>query len=216
MPPITKPKWELERLLDNREHDLFSSVISEFNDIAGFKIEYYPFDDENSGGDYLFGEYKENKYYGPYKTKIIYEPPDELNPMDQFGIFSDETIEFAYIAQNIFKRDISIPLGNNTKPPVAGDIIITLWDGKKYEITDVGKGGKFNSRMFSWEIILKPLRYTEQSEQIDTIYNRDPFDLGEENKPLSDFGENEDIKEESNTIYDYNTDDDTDSSIYGH
>ena len=210
---LDKPGLELENLLNNPDHELFRSIIAEKNDIVGFKIEYYILDNDNSGGDYLLGEWKELTFFGPYKSKLVYEPTDEMHLLNAFGIFSDETIQLAYIAKEVFKRDVASHRGLVNLRPKVGDVIITLWDGKKYELSDVGHGGtEFLASKFAWEFIMKPFRYTDQSNQVTEIYDRDPFNMGDDDKHIDDFKDNTEIKTESDTIDNY---DDVDTKLYG-
>lgn len=213
-----KPTWELEEIENNIEHDLFDSIIVENNDIAGFNIHYYVFDPDDSGGDYLFGEYKELKFYGPYDIKVTYKPTNENMNMTGFGLFADDVIQYVYLPITTFNRDIykdgSIVPYNK---PKVGDVIVTLWNSNEYEIVDVGKEDNiFNSKKFVYELILKPFRYSDDSKNTNDIINDDPFNINPDNHPtIDDFGENDKIENESKKIYDYD-EDDVQTNLYGY
>ncbi len=98
------PLWSLYDITDsNPEFCLFASIVGEYTDIAGFEVMYYR---AKSKMDRLYGEDSNQEYYEPTKTKLYYEPTDEPNIIDAFGIRSDETLEYSLIPKVIFNRDI--------------------------------------------------------------------------------------------------------------
>jgi hypothetical protein len=119
------------------------------------------------------------------------------------------------ISKSIFSRDVS-----NTFIPKIGDVIKTLWNNKSYEIADVGSESKiFQGKKMIWEFICRPYRYSSQSESADDILFDTPseIDFPEINetttsKPISSYGENDYIEEESEKIESY---DNLDTTIYG-
>jgi hypothetical protein len=119
------------------------------------------------------------------------------------------------MSKSIFSRDVS----NNFIPKI-GDVIKTLWNNKSYEIADVGSESKiFQGKKMIWEFICRPYRYSSQSESADDILFDTPseIDFPEINetttsKPISSYGENDYIEEESEKIESY---DNLDTTIYG-
>lgn len=210
------PEWELLDLNQTeQEYELFDSVISEFNDIGGFPIEYWSLNLSAGNPDTLYGENSISEWNGPYTTKLLYEPTNEIEVLNVFGMTSDDTIEAMQISKSIFSRDVS-----NTFIPKIGDVIKTLWNNKSYEIADVGSESKiFQGKKMIWEFICRPYRYSSQSESADDILFDTPseIDFPEINetttsKPISSYGENDYIEEESEKIESY---DNLDTTIYG-
>jgi len=211
----TKPKWDLHHIVDNPEHDLFQSVISEFTDISGILIKYY-IRDRDRERDYLYGEDTASRYFGPYQTKLIYEPIEEPSLTTGFGINSEEVISWASVPKFTFSRDVSA--GYFPKP---GDAIITEWNDRAYEIADVHEEEKiFQLKKMIWGFVLRPYRFSDESESAREIsrFTRKPTNpnriLDTTTQPLTAFGDNDNIEEESNDIFDYG--DDYDSSVYGY
>lgn len=98
------PLWELYDVTpDNPEFCLYDSIISEYVDIAGFPIKYYR---AKSKMDRLYGEDSNQDFYDPVDTKLYYEPTDEPNMIDMFGIRSDETLEYSLLPKSTFSRDV--------------------------------------------------------------------------------------------------------------
>lgn len=98
------PLWNLYDVTDdNPEFCLFESLVAEYTDIAGFEVMYYR---AKSKMDRLYGEDSNQDYYPAVKTKLYYEPTEEPNVIDGFGIRSDETLEYSLIPKLIFKRDV--------------------------------------------------------------------------------------------------------------
>ena len=211
----TRPTWDLHQLVANPEHDLFVSVISEFTDISGILCSYYIRKDVDS--DYLYGESVKTKYEGPYETKLIYEPTEEPTLTTGFGINSEEVISFASVPKFTFSRDVSG--GYHPKP---GDAIITIFNNRAYEIADIHEEDKiFQLKKDIWSFVLKPYRFSDESDSARDIsrFTREPTDpnriLDTTSSPLSAFGDNKELEEESDDIFDYG-DSDIDTSIYGY
>jgi hypothetical protein len=210
----TKPTWDLHHLQDNIEHELFQSVIAEYTDISGILCEYYIRKEVNK--DYLYGESVQTKYESPMKTKLIYEPEDEPTLTTGFGINSEETISWASIPKWTFSRDVSA--GYHPKP---GDAIITTWNNRAYEIADVHEEEKiFQLKKMIWGFVLKPYRFSDESQSARDIsrFTRLPTDpnkiLDTTTEPLTAFGDNKELEEESDEIFNYG--DSYDSSVYGY
>jgi hypothetical protein len=202
---LEKPQWDMYHPQDgNIEHDLYDSVVVEYNDIQGAKIKYY-IRDENITMDRLYGESDNTAYLGPYESKITYEITEEPTIADSFGITSIDVIQYGWMPKSTFTRDVSG--GYNPKP---GDVIQTLWNEKSYEVVDVGaEGSIFHLKKLVWEFILKPYRFSEQSESAEDISYDADSTLSE---PLTAYGDNEWIQDESEDIDAYS---DVDESIYG-
>jgi hypothetical protein len=119
------------------------------------------------------------------------------------------------MTKSVFSRDISYDF-----IPKVGDVIKTLWNNKMYEITDVGAESKiFQGKKMVWDFICKPFRHSSQSASADEIVFNTPNDIDFPginfeyiSKPLSAFGDNDTVEEESDAI-DNNS---VDSSYYGY
>lgn len=218
----TKPQWELHHLQGNVEHDLFESVIAEFTDISGIICKYY-IRDESRTKDYLYGEYPATRYFGPYETKLIYEPTEEPTLTTGFGINSEEVISWTSIPKFTFSRDVSA--GYHPKP---GDALITLWNDRAYELADIHEEEKiFQLKKMIWGFVLRPYRFSDESDSARAIFRgvRPPTDpksvnqrtnLDTTTEPLSAFGDNDHLEGESDEIFDYDANPDYDTNIYGY
>jgi hypothetical protein len=119
------------------------------------------------------------------------------------------------MSKSVFTRDVS-----NIFIPKIGDVIKTLWNNKSYEIVDVGSESKiFQGKKMIWEFICRPYRYSSQSESADNILFDTPSEINfpeinetTTSKPISSYGENDYIEEESEKIESY---DNLDTTIYG-
>ena len=194
-------------IVGNIEHDLFDSVIVEYNDIAGIEIEFYILD-PSINFDTLYGESTEHSYLGPYTTKVVYEPTEEASIANTFGIVSEEMIQYAEMPKTTFTRDVTA--SPNPKP---GDVIKTLWNSRAYEIVDVGEEGKiFQLKKLVWEFILKPFRFsaTDETGHTDGAISPD-IDPSTWTDPLTAYGDNEWIEEQSDSIETV-----SDSAVYGY
>jgi hypothetical protein len=212
----TKPTWQLHHLQDNVEHDLFESIIVEYTDITGIIAKYY-IRDESREKDYLYGEHPATRYFGPYETKLIYEPTEEPTLTTGFGINSEEVISWTSLPKWTFTRDVSA--GYHPKP---GDAIITLWNNRAYEIADVHEEEKiFQLKKLIWGFVLKPYRFSDESESAREISRFTRLPTNENlikdttTEPLSAFGDNLSLENESDEVFDYE-DNDYDTSVYGY
>lgn len=201
-----KPRWDMHDLVDNVEHDLFDSLVVEYNDIQGVKIDYYIFDHESADMDTLYGEATDMSYDGPYRTRMTYEPTEEPNVFQSFGITSDEMIQFSFIPKTTFLRDVSREVD-----PKPGDVVQTIWNERTYEVVDArSEVSMFQLKKQVWNLILKPYRYSEESDSSKDLL-KTPDNLLSD--PLSAYGDNEWIEDESDEIDDYG---DVDENIYGY
>ena len=219
---VTKPLWNLHQLQGNVEHDYFQSIIVEFTDISGIVANYY-IRDESRTKDYLYGENPATRFFGPYETKLIYEPTDEPTLTTGFGVNSEDVISWTSLPKWTFTRDVSA--GYHPKP---GDTLITTWNNRAYEIADVHEEEKiFQLKKMIWGFVLRPYRFSDESESARNIarFTREPTntnnvnnhtDLDTTTEPLSAFGDNENLEDESDEIFDYESDSDYDTSIYGY
>lgn len=161
---VGSPLWQLYDITDNNpEFCLYESVASEFVDIAGFPIMYYR---AISNMDRLYGEDANQDFAEPVQTKIAYEPSEEPNIIDMFGIRSDDVLQYALMTKQIFSRDVGEEF-----TPMPGDVIKTLWNNRNYEVVDIGSEQNiFQARKLIWEFILRPFRFSEQSQKADEIH----------------------------------------------
>lgn len=221
---MTINEWELLDFIEGKpEHDLFESINTEFTDIAGFPIKYY-IKTNLDESDPLYGESTNSTFSSEgYETKIVYEPTEETNMMDILGFQSEDAIEFAMMPKWIFTRDVGIPHGDPELLPSAGDVIATLWNNRKYEITNAGSEQSiFQGKKLIWELTLTPFRFSEDSDSAEDVLNLSPNDSqfpdmndpGFENEPLSAYGDNDWIEDASDDIEDYSNED-TDYYGYG-
>jgi hypothetical protein len=218
---MAKPQWEFFNIYNNPEHDLFDMVNVEFTDISGFPIKYFV-KTGISDSDPLYGENTTSTYTsGGYDTKIVYQPEEDvINMIDVFGFTPNDIIQYAMMPKSIFTRDVAALHGDSTLRPMVGDVIITLWNNKRYELTNVGSDQSvFLGKKMIWEFTLTPFKYSEESDSaeaiLDYVPGEDDFpsmnDPGFDTEPLSGYGDNQWIEDESDDI-----DDNIDSSIYGY
>jgi len=213
-------EWDLSDLTNNPEHELFDNVNVEMVDIAGFPIQYYVKTLDTASTDTLYGEDTITEYSEGYESKIIYQPEDDVSMIDIFGFSPNETLQFAFMPKTIFTRDVAILHLNEELKPQVGDVIVTLWNNKRYELTNVGsEQSVFQGKKMIWEFTLTPYNHSEDSDSAESIVNFLPDDddfpdinkPGFETKELSGYGDNDWIEDESDDI-DLNPD----SAIYGY
>jgi len=187
------PTWAVDTREQTYEHDLFESLCVESNDIFGTEVDYYvltSIDDNNA--DPFYGEDQNEYYSGPFKTKVTYKPTTELSLIDMFGITSQENITFAQMPKFTFNRDV-----DESRLPMAGDIVHMPWNDRTYSITDVGEEENiFLSRKFVWEFMMRPYKNTNLSAAVFTDDITDTL-------PLCAWGDNEFIEHETNVVDNY-------------
>jgi hypothetical protein len=186
----TVPEWSVYDIeYTNQEHILFESSIVELCDIYGILIYYYILSPDF---DSLYGEDQNKQYLGPYATKVIYQPSEEPAIFNTFGMYSDEIIEKMRLPKYTFTRDTS------ASAPVIGDIIRVPWnDNLFYEVVEIdAEDNIFQTKKFSWDLILRPSRTSEDGSIVDTSEYIDSV-------PISAYGDNAWIEEQSNIIDDY-------------
>lgn len=224
--PSSAPGWEILDLdQEEQEYELFNSVICEKTDIGGFPILYYVKlnTDNLDSVDELYGEDPNEAFSTGYRSKIIYEPQEELQILGVFGMTSDETLQYVQMPKTIFTRDIeNAYLADYTDEselsPKVGDVIRTIWNNSIYEVVEFGaEQNVFQGKKLVWEFILKPYRHSEESDSADDMlfYEPDDSDFPDINedtttKETSAFGDNSFITEAASAISD-----EVDSSIYG-
>lgn len=223
------PLWQLYDIsADNPEFCLFESVIDEFVDIGGFPVEYYI---SAPNMDRLYGEDANNALWGPFVVKFIYEPTEEPSIIESFGVTSDETLQFAMVPKLTFSKELSAAyianpaLSAQPWQPKPGDVIKTLWNDRNYEVVDMGAENQiFMARKLIWELILRPFRFSEQTDEQYEIHTgldaslRPPLPSASDGKPIDGYnddhyGDNTWIEAESDKIDDY---DDVDTKIFGY
>jgi hypothetical protein len=144
------PLWELYDITDeNPEFCLYESIMTEYVDIAGFPVMYYR---AKSKMDRLYGEDSNQDFYEPVRTKLYYEPTEETNIIDMFGIRSDETLEYTLIPKATFSRDVvgvitGVPLtltvtdagsgytSKHSVPTILGPSVDPTGEGLRVDIT---------------------------------------------------------------------------------
>jgi hypothetical protein len=225
---LEKPKLNIHQLAGNVEHDLFESLIVEYNDVAGFEVWYYVRDESAADLDDLYGEsaYQNTSYKNRQKTKILYEVTEEATLTTGFGINSEDVVQYGFMPKHTYNRDVAQPLwGINALPtgdhqPRPGDVIKTIWNNRAYEVVDVHEESHiFQANKAIWEFILKPYRFSEESASASAIspFNRPPTENRDKisSMQLSAYGNNEFLEDQSDIIYDY-ADENVDTSIYGY
>lgn len=222
--PSAAPDWEILDLdMTEQEYTLFDSVICEKTDIGGFPIMYnIKLNPEEA--DELYGEDPNEEFTDGYRTKIIYQPEEEVQILGIFGMTSDETLQYVQIPKTIFIRDVQTPYlvdypSETEYKPRIGDTVRTLWNNKIYEIAELGsEQNVFQGKKLIWEFILKPYRHSEESDSAEDMLFFDPDDadfpdinITTETKELSAFGDNDFITDAASGIAL-----DPDSQIYGY
>lgn len=227
---LIKPKWQLHDLNNNPEHDLYTSYVVEFTDIQGIECWYWVRDEDRIEIDNIYGEPRHQNilYRDPKLTKLIYDVTEEPTLTGGFGIVSEDIVQYGFMPKFTYSRDVS-----GTGTPKPGDVIQTIWNDRSYEVVDVGEEAHiFQLKKLIYEFILRPYRFSEQSDDAGQIGNSvdrsnrtatflsDPSPSGglfdgsiTTSTPLSGFGNNKEIEEESDDIDLYG---DVDTSIYGY
>lgn len=186
------PAWNLyDTSEDNPELQLYASYITEATDIAGFVIEYYV---AIANLDYLYGEDTGQRYLQPALTRLMFVPENDSHILSIFGMTDENSIQYTVIPKLTLTRDLSGSFaeigitGDDNITPKGGDVIKTLWDGNNYEISSVGDTGKvFNAAKQTWELILKPFRFSDESasaNEINSDVSSSFFDISSFNEDL--------------------------------
>lgn len=192
--------------MNNPEWDLFESLIVEQNDIAGFEVLWYRYD-QTKTMDTLYGEDQTARFLPAKRTKLTYSPTEEIRIADMFGLVGDEAISYLQIPQYTFRRDVIGDL-ETTEEPVAGDVIHLIWNGVSYEVVDVGlELNVFQNKKFGYEVRVRPFRYSEQSDSYEEAISTD------NTAQVSAWGDNEWIEDQSDQNDNYT---DVDEAIYGY
>ena len=206
-----KPKWELYDLNDNPEHDLWEEYIVEFVDIGGIEIGYHISNYDTMDKDELYGEplYQNLTYEDGQTSKMIYEVTEEPALITSYGINSEDLIMFGYMPVKTWIRDIS-----TTVEPKPGDVITTAWNERAYEVVTVKKElAIFELYKRAYNFILKPYRFSEESEEARDLSLNPDLTLTDEPSGVQSFGDNDYIEDQSDDIDPYG---DVDTSIYGY
>lgn len=232
------PAWELhDTSLCNPEDALFSSLICEVTDIAGWDVEVRVL---LTNDDKLFGEDANARLTPPARTKAAFEPSEESSILNMWGLSWNDTMQFIVIPKSMYTRDMrdlyrSTPelVGKPIQPKV-GDIIRTVFNDRSYEVTDVGSESVIiNAKKFVWELIVKPFRFSEQSESHREVYRgediEDPFEftdtltqdptggiVPQNNFARDTYGDNDFVEEKSEQIDDYRDVVDPDRASFGY
>lgn len=218
--PTASPQWELlDFEQEEKEYLLFDSITSEYNDIAGFPIEFWSLIPSGGTLDDIYGENTNQDWTGPFYTKLLYEPSSEPELINMFGISSDDMIEIMQLTKSVFTRDTGF------EKPLVGSLIKTMWNNKTYEIVELSSENKiFQGMKMIWDIICRPYRYSYESDSADEFLFNDPdesefpdINVTTETETYETsgdvvqerYGDNEEIEDESTTK-------DVDTSIYGY
>ena len=173
------------------EQNLIESTLIEANDIYGLPVNYYILDFDNDEADTLYGEDQNEKFTGPYSTKVSFKPYEEVHLVDAFGIINNESLENINMPKFTFSRDIS-----STINPKAGDVIHFIYNNIYYEITHVhDEQDIFLTKSLSYNFAAKIYRRTN----VDTAVNVDILTTSE---PLSAWGDNDFIETAANEVDD--------------
>jgi hypothetical protein len=199
-----RPKWNLHNINDNIEWDLFEDYIVEYNDISGIEVDYY-IRDESVSQDRLYGEATNIRYLTAKRTKVFNETWEELQVTTGWGQYSEDLIQYASMPKFTFSRDVS---GSYT--PKIGDVIKFVWNSRSFEVVMIHEEEKlFQLGKLVYSFMLKPYRYSEQGDSAKAISNDMDQTL---TSPITAYGDNDYIEEQSDEIYDYT---DVDSTVYG-
>ena len=188
----------------NPEHDLFESLLVELTDIYGIEVDYYSVNP--AFFDKVYGENQNQKFYGPFTTKVIYTPPtDDVGVWQMWGGFSDEVVDSIMIPQYTYWRDVR----GVQASPQEGDVLRMKWN-----ISDVTSGHQdlfyevigacdcantFLAHKFSYEVKVKPMRAGEEDNVVihDTI---NPLSNTSDTVPISAGAANQALDEEHKEI----------------
>jgi hypothetical protein len=213
-----RPKFRLYDIHNNPEHELWEEYIVEFVDISGIEIEYYISNYSEIDKDELYGEplYQNISFSEPYSTYMVYEVTEEPQMITSFGLHSEDMIMFGYIPIKTFIRDVIVMDGvtPTSVVPKTGDVIRVLWNNRAYEVVTVKKENSvFQVSKNVYSFILKPYRFSEESEEARDISATPTLTLSASPSGVESFGDNDFIEDASDTIDDYG---DVDTGIYGY
>jgi len=228
------PAWDLyDTTQCNPEQALFGSTICEYTDIAGFPIEVRVL---LTNDDRLFGEDPNARLTDPVITKAIFEPSQEQSLISVWGIAWNDTMQYIVIPRAMYTRDLrdvyrtTPQLAGKPVQPKVGDIVTTIYNNRNYEVVDIGSESViFNAKKFVWELIVKPFRFSAQSDtHMDVMAGRfdDPFatmtldptggTVTQENYVAVTQGDNAFVEIESEKIDDYRDVTDPDKASFGY
>jgi hypothetical protein len=229
------PAWDMYDIDPcNIELALYGSNICEYVDISGFEIDYRVLLHDD---DRLFGEDPNSNLSEPFRIKAMFDPTDESTMINAWGLNFDDTMNFLMIPITMFTRDAtdtfnSTPeLSGQAVVPKPGDVIYVIYNNRNYEVTNVGDGALFNAQKFSWELVCRPFRYSDQSDNHRSVFLKDVFDdpfettveisaglsASQNNYTTVVYGDNEFIENESDEIDDYrDIIDDPDKGAFGY
>lgn len=182
--PRVKPEWELLDLREETgdyEHELFSSVATEFVDIAGFDCDYYIRKPKKF--DVIYGESPLSNYFGPFKIKLVFEVPNDNVEIDRYGFGSGDILQYAEMAKASYQRDVMLQIDMNEdityprtdRKPYPSDLIKTLWDDKLWEVSHVSEGQRiFHGMKLTWSLILIPFVFSHEGIDAETALYSEP------------------------------------------
>lgn len=157
----SKPKWNMYKLQNNPEFDLYENVVVEYNDIVGLEVAYYELDIIDPTVDDFKGKHPMSAYKEPKSTKVSYTPGDEDKIIESFGMTADDIITYLYIPVYTFTRDI-----NFDGEPKPGDVLKASWNGNSYQIVDVtSEDHVFQFSKLVYELKCRPYRVQAQEEE---------------------------------------------------
>ncbi len=227
------PAWDLfDNQECNPESAYFKSVMCEFNDIAGFPIEIRVLLAQD---DKLWGEDPNARLTEPIVTKAVYEPSEETSILNAWGLMGDDTMQYIVIPKTTYTRDMTetftVTPELSAKPvrPMVGDIIRTIHNDINYEVVHTGDTQSvFMGSSYTWELIVRPFRFSEQSDEHRDVYigqYDDPFEtdtldptggtVPQNNYDKEVYGDNDFVSDESDKIDDYRDISDPDKASFG-
>ena len=228
------PVWDLyDNGACNPEAALFASTMCEFNDIAGFPIEVRVL---LTNSDKLFGEDANARLSDPVITKASYEPSEEQTILNAWGLMADDTMQYIVIPKTTYKRDMTQVFSTTPEligrmiRPMVGDVIKTIHNDRNYEVVDVGEQSViFQGQSYVWELIVRPYRFSDQSDEHREVYTGqydDPFEtittdptggsVPQNNYTTEVYGDNDFVETESEKIDNYRDISDPDKMSFGH
>lgn len=208
-----KPQLNIHQLKDNPEWMLAESIVAEFTDATGIKIQYYR-KKSSVEADPLYGETQDTEYYDPKETKILYEVGEIPTLYSMFGMMATDQI-VAHIPQCVYHRDVDI-----TEMPKPGDVVKVYWyrgdfsdkpelSNRTFEISHVAQDQAiFQLKSLIYVMYLIPYRFSEESDSArDASSDLDTTFTG-----ISAYGDNTWIDTQSQAMSAY---DGVDTNIYG-
>jgi len=191
----------------NPEIELFEDWNDECYDLYGVKVTFYELI-FNENKDKIYGEDTLKEYVSAGDIDILLETGDYQYEWGAFGPVSNEIISFQISIRKCNEMEytyLSTPITGVT--PKVGDLLLFHYNNLTYQIQDLhdDRTSLFPLNHFNYKGILVPFQESHEESVPSAAMPLTGADLDDDVA----------IEDESDTIIDYDTDDNLDDDIYG-